>query len=35
LHVAGIDPTVRGERLDLDDYCSIARAAATEGKDIA
>jgi len=34
LHAAGIDPTVRGERLDLDDYCSIARAAATEGKDI-
>jgi 16S rRNA (adenine1518-N6/adenine1519-N6)-dimethyltransferase len=35
LQLAGIDPTVRGERLDLDAYCAIARAARLHGEDIA
>ena len=35
LDSAGVDPTLRGEQLDLSAYCAIARAAVTDGKDIA
>ena len=35
LDSAGVDPTLRGEQLDLSAYCAIAQAAVTDGKDIA
>lgn len=35
LQEAGIDPTQRGEQLDLADFCAIARSAGKHGGDIA